>query len=228
MRNPFSEDDVRTYWDAVAGHYVHENDKVSATHDQRFVEAMRHFRPAKGIRVLNIWSRDGGLVPYLRKAEPSVNLVNYELSPRLTAIARRLHPSEEFLSGSLERLPFKDASFDAVISLETLEHTSSPSRFLTELFRVLRPGGQLIMSLPPASAEYTSVIVNLFGLHHGEGPHRFLAPKTVKRLLRQAGFRLLLHKGTLFFYVGPRWLERLIPQPLKDVFGIRQFYIARR
>lgn len=45
-----------------------------------------------------------------------------------------------------ENLPFIDASFDVVTCLETLEFTMSPQAVITELVRVLRPGGILLLS----------------------------------------------------------------------------------
>lgn len=46
------------------------------------------------------------------------------------------------------RLPFPDRSFDNVLCVEVLEHTSSPAEFMAELARVLKPGGALILTVP--------------------------------------------------------------------------------
>lgn len=51
-----------------------------------------------------------------------------------------------FADGAL--LPFQDESFDTVLLLEVLEHVSRPGRVLTEIQRVLRPGGTLLLSMP--------------------------------------------------------------------------------
>jgi len=47
-----------------------------------------------------------------------------------------------------EDLPFKSGSFDAAISIETLEHCPLPSRMLRELARVVKPGGGLFLTSP--------------------------------------------------------------------------------
>ena len=47
-----------------------------------------------------------------------------------------------------ETLPFSDGAFDAVVSLEGIEHLLSPARCLAELCRVLRPGGRLVVTTP--------------------------------------------------------------------------------
>jgi ubiquinone/menaquinone biosynthesis C-methylase UbiE len=47
-----------------------------------------------------------------------------------------------------QALSFEDATFDAVVSFETVEHLSDISRYLEEVHRVLKPGGSFIVSTP--------------------------------------------------------------------------------
>jgi ubiquinone/menaquinone biosynthesis C-methylase UbiE len=47
-----------------------------------------------------------------------------------------------------DRMPFEGASFDAAVSIETLEHVTDEARTLDEIHRVLRPGGVLVLSVP--------------------------------------------------------------------------------
>ena len=60
----------------------------------------------------------------------------------------------EFRVADCASLPFPDASFDAVVSFETIEHIAAQEAFLDEVRRVLRPGGLLVLSCPNKT-EYT-------------------------------------------------------------------------
>jgi SAM-dependent methyltransferase len=66
------------------------------------------------------------------------NVVNFEIAD---------YDSTDVL-GVGEVLPFKDASFDGVLSLAVLEHVRDPFRCAAEIVRVLKPGGQLICVVP--------------------------------------------------------------------------------
>src|SRR3989338_9654831 len=96
-----------------------------------------------------------------------------------------------------------------ILSLETLEHAPEPLALLSEFWRVLKPGGRLVMSLPPKTAEMPLKVYEMFFKNHGEGPHNFLASKKVKKMLEKTGLRLVLHKGTLLFPVGPQKMQNL-------------------
>jgi SAM-dependent methyltransferase len=66
------------------------------------------------------------------------NVVNYEIVA---------YDTTDVL-GAAERLPFADASFDAVLSLNVLEHVRDPFRAAREMMRVLKPGGEVMAVAP--------------------------------------------------------------------------------
>jgi Methylase involved in ubiquinone/menaquinone biosynthesis len=57
-------------------------------------------------------------------------------------------PNLEFLQGNAEKLPFDDNSFDIVVSFETIEHLENHQALFSEIKRVLKPDGILIISTP--------------------------------------------------------------------------------
>ena len=90
------------------------------------------------------------------------NVVNYEIVD---------YPSTDVL-GVNERLPFRDETFDAVMSLAVLEHVKDPFQSAREISRVLKPGGELYCVVPFLQPMHgyphhyynmtTSGLVNLF------------------------------------------------------------------
>jgi ubiquinone/menaquinone biosynthesis C-methylase UbiE len=234
--NKFEMTEVERFWDNLAQHvYENANRKLNRVHNQRFTEAIERLSIDRESRVLNIWSRVGDGIPFFRKAFGEFELINAELSLQMLKASVKLNPGEKHIQTSLHKLPFKDSSFDVVISLETLEHVPDPLLFLMELRRVMENHGILVMSLPPSAAEWTSVINNIFRFHHGEGPHRFIAPPEVREMLSEAGFTLLEYRGTLFLPFGGRWTDKLDrwlsekigKKPFLGQLGLRQFYVCK-
>ena len=65
----------------------------------------------------------------------------------MVAIARARYPEIEFQRGDAERLPFANASFDAVVAGFVVNHLPRPERALAEFARVLRPGGWVAVTV---------------------------------------------------------------------------------
>jgi ubiquinone/menaquinone biosynthesis C-methylase UbiE len=235
-KNAWTDSEVEAHWDRVAGIYVRENERVKGTHDQRFRESIRYLELRPGMKVLNITSRDAEASDYILRQEPASQVVNAEISAGLMQVAAKLRPGiVQVKLGNYSVLPFGDAAFDRIITLETLEHVAEPERFLSELHRISAAEARMVLSCPPATSEPAyRIYTALFG-GHGEGPHRFLPSAEVKWMLKETGWKLLKHKGTLLLPVGPDWLkragEKLIDR-LQGTFvselGIRQFFVCEK
>lgn len=235
MINKFTIKEVEKFWDQVGEDYekYHIKEDVRESHFQRFKIGIPYLSLKPGFKILNIWSRTGEAIPFLRESESNLDIYNLEVSNEFIKVAMKNFPNENFKKTDLENLPFQDNFFDAILSLETLEHTPKPPIFLKELHRVLRPNGQLVMSVPTSTMEWPMRIYQAFSFDHGEGPHKFLYPTTVKKFIKEAGFNLHLHRGTLLLPAGPKALRNIAERcieicqhtPLKN-FGLRQFYIC--
>lgn len=84
----------------------------------------------------------------LRLARKGYETVGVDNSARYIWWARRRHPKGEYLLASADALPLADASFDAVLLLDVLEHVPDEAGVIREIQRVLKPGGTLILSVP--------------------------------------------------------------------------------
>ena len=105
------------------------------------VEKLLAERPGS-LRILDIPAGHGILSARLAEAGHAVTAV--ELAPERFAV-----PGVPCVPASMEeRLPFADGAFEALVSLEGIEHLRNPYAFIAECRRVLAPGGWLLLSTP--------------------------------------------------------------------------------
>jgi SAM-dependent methyltransferase len=187
------------------------------------LEAVRRWLTAlpAGTRVLDAGCGEGVLVE--------------EFAGRLAIEGVDAHySSDRVRPGSLTSLPYADASFDRALCLDVLEHLTfeEQPRALAELHRVLRPGGELLVSVPNLAHLQSRVHFLLAGRlirtaseikHPGDRPIAEYLD-----IARRAGFELTGRKGifptipvlTRMIRRHPRgllpvhrWLTKLVPLP---------------
>jgi ubiquinone/menaquinone biosynthesis C-methylase UbiE len=102
---------------------------------------------ATGTRLLDCGCGAGEYVVALRRL--GVEAFGVEFQEEKVVRARELGvPSDWILRGDLEQLPYADQSFDAALLNEVLEHVPDERKALGEVWRVLGPGGALIVLSP--------------------------------------------------------------------------------
>ncbi|MGR3933709.1 class I SAM-dependent methyltransferase [Streptomyces sp. BRA346] len=122
------------------------------------------------------------------------------------------------------RLPFADASADACVFSEVVEHLVDPDAALDEIRRVLRPGGHLLLSTPNLAAWYNRGLllagvqpvfseVSLRGIHGRPGREvvghlRLYTARALRGFLTASGFEVVRLAGAPFHGV-PRVLRPL-------------------
>ena len=110
----------------------------------RFLEGEQLLR--EGLRVLEIGSGRGALLAELRRR--GSDAVGIEPNPSLAIDAVRRDPPLPVARMSGDRLGFRDASFDLVLSFDVFEHIADSDGHLAEVRRVLRPGGIYALQTP--------------------------------------------------------------------------------
>lgn len=86
-----------------------------------------------------------GEMPYRGCLSPDLNYTGIDV-PQAEAFAMR--GSDKVVPFDGISIPFADASFDAVLCTEVLEHAAAPSALIDEMARVLKPGGTLLATVP--------------------------------------------------------------------------------
>ena len=83
-------------------------------------------------------------------------------------------PGVQYVKANMgEQLPFADSYFDCVVSIEGIEHTENPFRFLRECARVLKPNGKLFLTTPNVSSLQNRLLFLITGSHDNPpGPIR--------------------------------------------------------
>ena len=96
--------------------------------------------------------------------------------------------------GDIAKIPVRDGSFDAVLCSEVLEHVDDPVASLSELKRVLKPGGTLILTAPFCSMTHFAPD------HHATGFNRYFYESHLQR----DGFDVveLVENGNFFEFVA--------------------------
>jgi SAM-dependent methyltransferase len=156
-----------------------------AEHLRRFVSSLGHAQ-----RVLDLGCGDGRLGAALDAGE----LTAADVSRVALDRARERLPGARLVELEPDApLPFGDGAFDLVLCAETIEHVRDVQLLLSELRRVLRPGGTLALTTPA-------------NLPVGRRPHplsphlRFFTRRSLRQLLGELGFELVSlerRRGTL-------------------------------
>ena len=174
-----------------------------------------------GVRVLDAGCGEGVLVE-----EYATRLAIEGIDPN--------YSSERVRTGSLTSLPYRDGTFDRALCLDVLEHLSfdEQPRALAELFRTLKPGGELLVSVPNLAHLQSRVHFLLLGrLIRTASEHKHPGDRPAIEYIemaRRAGFMLVERRGifptvpvlTRWIRRRPqalqplhRWLSRLLPIP---------------
>jgi len=90
-------------------------------------------------------AHDYGTILFNKKCKETYGI---DLNNDSIYIAKKRYPQINFLKCSIEQTSFSNEFFDTVIASEILEHTKSDVETLNEIFRILKPNGQLIITVP--------------------------------------------------------------------------------
>jgi len=133
-------------------------------------------------------------------------------------------------------LPFKDASFEGVIMLEVIEHIPNAEGVITEVSRILRKGGFLLLSVPNTGHYAHRIKYLLYGSVFQDSDHyRFFNKRQLEKLLTDNNFAVenfiasgyipLLNRLRSYRGRTPEYFT--VPRVFQSILGNNFFVLAR-
>jgi SAM-dependent methyltransferase len=202
--------------DAEAFDYFEERTGATEHSERRLREVILSFVPAIAKTILDVGCGSAWVAKaFLPRGYTVCSLDASTTNPKK---ALNRYPSERHYGVAADafRLPFRDNSFDCIIAAEIIEHVTDPVAFVGELFRVLAPGGKLILSTP-----YKEVIRYELCIHcNKQTPvnahlHSFDEKKLASLLPSTgSGFTYKVFNNKLLLFARSYVVGRYLPLPL--------------
>jgi ubiquinone/menaquinone biosynthesis C-methylase UbiE len=140
-------------------------------------------------RVLDLGCGTGQLAARVRRELRGTRVVGCDFSTGMLHRARARDRIPGWVQGDACRLPFRDASFDAVVSTEAFHWFPDRRKALAEIRRVLRPGGQLLLALVNPRFALAGRLAAAASRVAGE-PFYWPTRRELARQVTAAGFRV--------------------------------------
>ncbi len=170
-----------------------------------------------GAAVLDAGCGTGGLILRLRAAHPHWKFSGIDFMPLACELARRRCGADVDLRvASITELPFVDASFDVVVSADVVCQVENPEVAAAEFFRVLKPGGVVVINVP--------AYMWMWSYHDDscQTKHRYTRPE-IAALFSAAGFAegRTTHWNALPFPVV--WAKRKLFRTRADSSDVKEY-----
>jgi demethylmenaquinone methyltransferase/2-methoxy-6-polyprenyl-1,4-benzoquinol methylase len=218
--------EVRRMFGSIAGRYDLLNRLLSLSLDRGWRRAVvRELRPGPGQRALDLCCGTGDLALALSAAGAST--VASDFAHPMLERAHRKGPALHLVEADALQLPFPEAAFDMVTIAFGLRNLQDRGAGLREMYRILRPGGQLAVlefSVPPGRwfrriyHAYLGRAVPTVGklVSRRSGPYRYLA-ETIREFPDQPRLAAAIDAAG---FTSTRWIDL--------TRGIAALHLARR
>lgn len=212
---------LRKVYDRRAEEYCPAADPGRRVLSRKHLGIIAHLRFSPQSLILDAGCGDGVYCEWL-SGEGENFVVGVDISGRILSIARRNIASRgnlarvPLVASNVEQLPFAKDTFDGALCTQVIEHLLDDRAGLHELYRVLRPGGQLVISTDNHDNLVTSclalpvrVVRALLGRPDWQPPfpHRDYQLPVFAALVTEMGFKIELTQTYRFSL--PRSLSRL-------------------
>jgi hypothetical protein len=181
---PHQDSDLKAHYQAIPGDIddrAYNSDLLVQRYFQRRkTHVIKNSLSTRKGPLLDIGCGSGVQIEIIQKNDPREAIgIDINLNALRYARGKRI-PGASFILADVHYLPFRENSVEQVISAEVIEHVSKPELMLTEVRRVLVPGGELVITTPNERSlwGFYEILWDLFGRgrNYGETHLRFFSP----------------------------------------------------
>lgn len=179
-----------------------------------------------GKKMLEVGCGNGDFSNYL-SIERKADILGLDFSKESIAIAKDKKikfnaPSSDFMVGDAQNIALPDNTYDIIVSCECLEHIPEPQKMVSEIFRVLKPGGLVVLTTENYFNAYLyyRTYLNMRNIKFDSGSgvqpiENFFLFWQVSNMFRKAGFKKLRTQSQ-------EYVMLLVPRCSPDTFTINE------
>lgn len=214
-RDPISDEGTayRRFWAAVGERFPDLGGAAStryyAANERRlFAE---HLPPLQGLRILktDLWDEAKNTRILAWAGANGARAFGIDIAPPTVALAKSAFPIGALRAcvSDVRAIPFRQASFDAIYSMGTIEHFAETEAAIREMARVLKPGGRAIIGVPnrhdPFLRPAFAAVLQALGLY-AYGLEKSYSRRALRDMIERAGLTVVAETAILFM---PGWLR---------------------
>jgi ubiquinone/menaquinone biosynthesis C-methylase UbiE len=132
----------------------------------KFSEQLHEYKSFSGKRVLDVGCGNGYVLS--RYSSYGADTYGIDITEKAIELCKKRfelsHLNGEFATAPAEKLPFENDFFDCVCSMGVLHHVSDTQKAIDEIYRVLKPGGKIILMFYHRNSAYYQVVLRLKSL----------------------------------------------------------------
>ncbi|MFH1590436.1 MAG: class I SAM-dependent methyltransferase [archaeon] len=197
---------------------VHSKKRVQREWHREKISAYKTYLPLDGKEVLDVGCGSGGVSFEIIRTAGFKRYVGVDFNDDAikSANARNKRKDVKFIASHAEKLPFKDGEFDSLLLSDVLDHCYDYKSCLKEARRVLRNGGQALVTVENKHSLWPIVeaVWDRFGdsRNYGDTHLEHFSPGSLRKALEEQDFRVrkifTVHNTKPFFHIVSGWYPK--------------------
>ncbi|MDO8638382.1 MAG: methyltransferase domain-containing protein [Candidatus Daviesbacteria bacterium] len=194
---------------------------------------IEEINPQSNEKIIDLGCGTGYYLYLFNNLPVNLKLTGFDFDKKALDEAKTMLSDEkiDFVLGDMHKISFKNNSFDKAVSSEALEHLKDDTQALREVFRILKPGGTLVVSVPSINYPFlwdpiNWVLQHFFNTHiktgffsgFWSGHIRLYFLKDLKDKFEKAGFKVEVAEELTFWCLPfNHYLVNIVARLLYDV-----------